>query len=95
MDRVIEQLPRFLSPLNLWFLGQAMGMTLALTFFGCGLGFLLAFIVVYMRLSPGWWGLPWRILAILLRCSVASEDCRVRPPKPWRRREAGTQRRSG
>ena len=65
MDRVIEQLPRFLSPLNLWFLAEAMGMTLALTFFGCGLGFLLAFIVVYMRLSPGWWGLPWRVLAIL------------------------------
>ena len=36
MDRVIEQLPRFLSPLNLWFLAEAMGMTLALTFFGCG-----------------------------------------------------------
>jgi polar amino acid transport system permease protein len=65
MDRVIEQLPRFLSPLNLWFLAEAMGMTLALTFFGCGLGFLLAFIVVYMRLSPGWLGLPWRLLAIL------------------------------
>jgi polar amino acid transport system permease protein len=64
MDRVIEQLPRFLSPLNLWFLAEAMGMTLALTFFGCGLGFLFAFVVVYMRLSPGWWGLPWRILAI-------------------------------
>ena len=40
MDRVIEQLPRFLSPLNLLFLAEAMGMTLALTFFGCGLGFL-------------------------------------------------------
>ena len=65
MDRVIEQIPRFFSPLNLEFLAQAMGLTLALTFFGCVLGFLLAFIVVYMRMTPGWLGLPWRILAIL------------------------------
>ena len=57
MDRVIEQLPRFLSPLNLWFLTEAMGMTLALTFFGCGLGFLLAFIVVAFpaALPPDLW----------------------------------------
>ena len=64
MDRIIEQLPRFFSPVNLWFLLEAMGLTLLLTFVGCGLGFLFAFIIVYMRRSPGWLGLPARLAAI-------------------------------
>ena len=41
-----------------------MGITLALTFFGCGLGFLFAFFIVYARQTPGHWALPLRAAAI-------------------------------
>jgi polar amino acid transport system permease protein len=64
MDRVIAQLPEFFSLNNVLFLLQAMGMTLALTFVGCGLGFLFAFAVVYARQTPGVWALPLRAAAI-------------------------------
>lgn len=65
MDRILQQLPEFFSPMNLWFLVEAMGLTLALTGIGCGFGFLLAFFVVYVRQTPGYWALPFRAVAIL------------------------------
>lgn len=65
MEQILGQLPEFLSANNLAFLVQAMGMTLALTFVGCGLGFVFAFLVVYIRQTPGRWALPFRLLAIL------------------------------
>ena len=65
MEQVLSQIPEFLSPTNLRFLLESMGITLALTFFGCGLGFLLAFFVVYARQTPGHWALPLRAAAIL------------------------------
>ena len=42
------------------FLVEAMGITLALTFFGCVLGFLFAFFIVFARQTPGHWALPLR-----------------------------------
>ena len=55
MERIIAQLPRFFSPENIGFLLQGMAMTLTLTIVGCVLGFLLAFVIVYVRQTPGWW----------------------------------------
>ena len=65
MQAILAQLPEFFSLNNVLFLGQAMGMTLALTFVGCGTGFVFAFAVVYARQTPGRWAWPLRMLAIL------------------------------
>jgi polar amino acid transport system permease protein len=64
MERIISQLPRFFSPENIGFLLQGMAMTLTLTIVGCVLGFLLAFVIVYVRQTPGWWAVPMRLVAI-------------------------------
>jgi len=65
MDRLIHQIPRFFSPGHVTLLVEAMGTTLALTFIGCVTGFLLAFLLVFMRQTPGLPGLPLKIVAIL------------------------------
>ena len=59
-----NELPRFFSAGNVWLLLQGMGTTLALTLIGCVLGFLLAFAVVYVRQTPGWWAVPMRLVAV-------------------------------
>lgn len=64
MERLLREIPRFFSQDNLAFLLQGMGMTLALTFIGCTLGFLFAFVLVYIRQTPGWWAIPMRLGAI-------------------------------
>jgi len=64
MDRLIHQIPRFFSPGHVELLAEAMGTTLALTFIGCITGFLLAFLLVFLRQTPGYLGLPLRIVAI-------------------------------
>lgn len=64
MERIISQLPRFFSPENIGFLLQGMVMTLSLTVIGCVLGFLLAFVIVYVRQTPGWWAMPMQLVAI-------------------------------
>lgn len=64
MDRIIAQLPRFFTPENLGLLLQSAGLTLAMTLLGCGIGFLLGFVLVYLRQTPGLWALPLRLLCI-------------------------------
>lgn len=64
MDRILEQLPRFLSPGNLVLLAEAAGLTLAMTAVGCLIGFGLAFLLVYLRQTPGLWALPLRLVCI-------------------------------
>ena len=64
MDRLIHQIPRFFSPGHVELLAEAMGTTLALTFIGCITGLLLAFLLVFLRQTPGYLGLPLRIVAI-------------------------------
>ncbi len=64
MERILEQIPRFFSANNLVLLGEAAGMTLAMTAFGCLIGFGLAFVLVYLRQTPGWWALPVRVVCI-------------------------------
>ena len=65
MERLIHQLPRFFSPGHLILLAEAMGTTLALTVIGCVTGFLLAFLLVFFRRTPGILGFPLRLIAIL------------------------------
>lgn len=65
LERLIKELPRFFSPENVAFLAQGAWMTLALTVLGCAFGFLLAFLLVYMRQTPGWWAAPFRLVAII------------------------------
>ena len=65
MERLIHQLPRFFSPGHLILLAEAMGTTLALTLIGCTTGFLLAFLLVFFRRTPGILGFPLRLIAIL------------------------------
>ena len=64
MEQILHQLPEFFSPINIQMLIEAMGVTIALTFFGCGLGFLFAFFIVFARQTPGHWALPLRAAAI-------------------------------
>ena len=64
MDRLLDQVPRFFSWSNTLYLIEAMGITLAMTAIGVGVGFLVAFVIVYLRQMPGWWALPVRVAAI-------------------------------
>lgn len=64
MDRIIEQLPRFFTPENMILLAESAGLTLAMTFVGCLIGFTLAFVLVFLRQTPGLWALPLRLVCI-------------------------------
>ncbi len=64
MDRIIQQIPRFFSAGHAALLADAVGTTLALTFIGCVSGFLIAFLIVLLRQTPGLWALPLRLLSI-------------------------------
>ncbi|MDH3663011.1 MAG: amino acid ABC transporter permease [Alphaproteobacteria bacterium] len=46
-------------------LAEAALMTLSMTFVGCLIGFLFAFVLVYLRQTPGRWAAPLRIVCIL------------------------------
>ena len=64
IDRIINEIPRFFEYYSMLFLLKAMGTTLAMTLIGCGLGFALGFIVVYLRQTPGLAWLPIRLVVI-------------------------------
>ena len=64
MERILEQIPRFFSGPNLTLLLEAAGLTLAMTLAGCLIGFGLAFVLVYLRQTPGLWALPLRWICI-------------------------------
>lgn len=64
MDRIIEQVPRFFTADNLLLLLRAGSLTLTMTIVGCFIGFCLAFILVYLRQTPGLWALPLRLVCI-------------------------------
>ena len=64
MEQILHQMPEFFSPTNVRILAQSMGVTIAITFFGCSLGFLFAFFIVFARQTPSHWALPLRAAAI-------------------------------
>jgi polar amino acid transport system permease protein len=65
MDWLGSQLAMFFAPAALGLLAKAIGMTLALTFFGCLTGFICAFMIVAARQTPGLAAMPLRAGAIL------------------------------
>lgn len=64
MDRILEQIPRFFTADNMALLLQSAGLTLGMTITGCLIGFGLAFLLVYLRQTPGLWALPLRFVCI-------------------------------
>ena len=64
MDRIFEQIPRFFSWGNMQLLVEAAGVTVAITFVGCLIGFGLAFLLVFLRQTPGLWALPLRVVCV-------------------------------
>lgn len=64
MERILEQAPRFFSWGNMVLLVEAAGVTLAMTLVGCLIGFGLAFVLVFLRQTPGLWAAPLRLLCI-------------------------------
>jgi polar amino acid transport system permease protein len=64
VERILQQVPRFFSPGHMSLLLDAAGTTLALTIIGCVSGFILAFLIVLLRQTPGLWALPLRLLGI-------------------------------
>lgn len=65
MERILEQAPRFFSGPNLTLLLESAFLTLAMTFVGCLIGFGLAFVLVFLRQTPGLWAMPLRWTCIL------------------------------
>lgn len=63
-ERILNELPRFFEYYTLMLLLQGAAVTLIVTFVGCTAGFLLGMLVVFLRQTPGWLGLPFRLLAI-------------------------------
>ena len=63
-DAFIEQFPRFMTWENGAFLFRAAVVTMEITIIGIGLGFVFGFVLVYLRLTPGWLFWPVRVLMI-------------------------------
>lgn len=65
MSWLAEQFSSFFAPQNMALFWQSVGMTIFLTAFGFGVGFVLAFAVAALRQSKSLWTLPFRIVVIL------------------------------
>ena len=63
-DAFVEQFPRFMTWDNWNFLFWAAVTTMEMTVIGIGLGFIFGFLLVYLRLTPGWMFWPVRVLMI-------------------------------
>ena len=64
IERLIDEIPRFFNWQNLVLLGEAMGITLAMTIIGCVLGFCFAFAIAFTRQFRGIPVLPLKIAVI-------------------------------
>ena len=65
MDRILAQVPEFFTAGNMWLLADAALHTLSMTFVGCLAGFVFAFVLVFLRQTPGMWAAPLRFVCIL------------------------------
>ena len=65
MERILGQIPDFFPAANMSLLAEAATMTLSMTFVGCLIGFGFAFVLVYLRQTPGLWAAPLRFACIL------------------------------
>lgn len=64
MGSLQDQIPLFFTSENITLLLAAAWTTLGMTLTGCLIGFGLAFVLVYLRQTPGLWALPLRILCV-------------------------------
>jgi polar amino acid transport system permease protein len=64
LERILEQVPRFFAWPNLVLLLDAMATTLAMTVIGCVIGFAMAFLIVFLRQTPGLLAAPVRLIAV-------------------------------
>jgi polar amino acid transport system permease protein len=64
LHRLLLEIPRFFSYYIILLLLRAMATTLAMAVAGCTSGFLLGFLLTWLRQTGGWWFLPIRVLAI-------------------------------
>lgn len=64
MAWLLDQLTSFFAPQNMMLFWQSIGMTIFLTAFGFGVGFLLAFGIAALRQSKSLWTLPLRVVVI-------------------------------
>lgn len=65
MERILAQAPEFFTAANMALLAEAALVTLSMTFVGCLIGFGFAFVLVYLRQTPGLWAAPLRFVCIL------------------------------
>ena len=64
IERIVDEAPRFFTYYNAIFFLQAMGLTLALTAIGCGLGSVFGFALIYGRQTRGRLFTPLRFLIV-------------------------------
>lgn len=64
LANLAAQLPQFFSWENGYYVLLATVRTIMLAVLGCGIGFALAFVLVYLRTIPGWFFLPVRWLMV-------------------------------
>ena len=63
-DTFLAQLPRFATWETAGYFYHAMITTMKMTLIGCVIGFVCAFILVFLRTTPGWVYLPLRLTMI-------------------------------
>jgi polar amino acid transport system permease protein len=64
LDRIVQELPQFLSYYNVIFLLKALGATFALSVIGCAAGFVAGFAIAMLRLTRSGVLAPARFLAV-------------------------------
>ncbi len=64
IERLASEIPRFFEHYTVMLLLQATATTVVMALAGCTLGFLLGFVIVYLRQTPGFAWLPVRLLSI-------------------------------
>ena len=62
LQHLLAEAPRFFTYYTTIFLLQAMGRTIGLTVFGCGIGFVAGFAIAALRLTRSPWLAPARLL---------------------------------
>lgn len=64
IERILQEAPLFFNWHNAVFVGGAIGRTLVMTFFGCGVGFLAGLTIAVLRQSRSRLLMPARLIAI-------------------------------
>lgn len=65
LDRIFEEAPRLFTLYTAVFLAEAIGRTIAMTLWGCFIGFICGFLIALLQTTRGRLLLPLRLLIIL------------------------------